>query len=89
MAIDKATLEKEQKVVNESMKALILFHAGVGQILQVIAEMKAENEAGITLDTLKGAIGAMAEGHIETTAAMKAAVENSGLLKPPKGELLN
>ena len=45
--------------------------------------------SAITLDTLKGAIGAMAEGHIETTAAMKAAVENSGLLKPQKGELLN
>jgi hypothetical protein len=89
MAFDKTTFEKEQKVVSESMKALILFHAGVGEILRAIADMKAENEAGITLDTLKGAIGAMAQGHIETTAAMKAAVDNSGLLKPPKGELLN
>lgn len=85
--------DNAKAALGESLEALLIFHAGVGSILEMVLGWKEAEEAGgaaVTLDQLKNAVATIAQGHILTTNALTATVEDFAARMPkPEGVLYN
>lgn len=87
------TDEQKKAVVSDSMKVLLDFHKGVGDILAKLGQQTKTADGKVDTTKALSALSTIAVGHILSTEALMAVVESADAPVPnvaaPKGTLLN
>lgn len=84
--------EQKKQVVSDSLKVLLDFHKGVGDILTKLAK-EPRRDGQVDVAKALSALTTISIGHILSTDALMAVVQNADAPVPnspaPKGTLLN